>query len=286
MEPKTNYTAVGVIVLILAASLLSALLWMSVGFERKTYKDYLVYIDESVHGLTEDSPVKFNGVKVGMVSDIQLDEHDPQKIQLLLKVESKVPITTSTHATLVTQGITGTTFLGLRATSATLAPLKKQKGQPYPIIPYEISSFNQIMENITSLSNSLKRVFDEENANHLKSTLTNLQQLSQTISDNNKNIDASLRDLPKIMDELKATVRQVGSMANHMSEASDRVSKTMSAGKESIDAIRQQTLPEAATLMQHLDLIAANLEQVSAQMRQNPAVIIRGSAPATPGPGE
>lgn len=286
MEPKTNYTIVGIIVLILAAALLSSLLWLSVGFESKTYNTYLVYIDESVHGLSEDSPVKFNGVKVGRVTSIQLDNANPQKIKLLLKIESNVPITISTRATLVTQGFTGTTFLGLSAISPTLIPLEKTKDQPYPVIPYTMSFFNQLEENITTISDSLKHVFDQENAEYLKKILANFQQLSHTISENNRNIDQSLRDLPKVMHELTISVRDVGNMANHMSGASDQVSKTMQAGKQSIDSITHQTIPEASALMQRLDVIAANLEQVSAMMRQNPAVIIRGSAPQNPGPGE
>ena len=38
--------------------------------------------------------------------------------------------------------------------------------------------------------------------------------------------------------------------------------------------------------MQRLNVIAANLEQVTNLMRQNPAVIIRGTDPERPGPGE
>lgn len=286
MEPKTNYTVVGVIVLVLAAGLLSSLLWLSVGFERKTYNTYLVYISESVHGLNEESSVKFNGVKVGMVSRIQLDKVNPQKIKLILKIEDGVAITTSTHATLITQGITGTTFLGLSASSPTLTPLTKTNDEPYPVIPYKTSFFNQIMENATEITDNLKRVLDKENAVLLKKILTNLQAFSHTIAKNNQNIDQSLRDLPIIMRELKTTVRGVGAMANNMSGASNQVSKAMRAGKDSIDEIRQQTLPSAATLMQRLDVIAGNLEQVSAMMRQNPAVIVRGASPPPPGPGE
>ncbi len=286
MEPKTNYTMVGIIVLILAASLVSALLWLSVGFESKTYNTYLVYINESVHGLSEDSPIKFNGVKIGKVTNIQLDDEDPEKIKLLLKIQSNVLITTSTRATLVTQGFTGTTFLGLSATSPTLTPLKKANDQPYPVIPYTKSFFNQLEENTTTISESLKHIFDQENAEYLKKILANFQQLSQTISENNRNINQSLKDLPQIMHELAISVHDIGDMAHHMSGASDQVSKTMRSGKQSIDAITHQTIPEVSALMQRLDVIAANLEHVSAMMRQNPAVILRGSAPQNPGPGE
>lgn len=286
MESKTNYTMVGIIVLFLTAALLSTLLWLSVGFDRKQYKGYIVYINESVHGLTEDSSVKFNGVKVGMVSKITLDETDPQKIKLLLKVEDGILITTSTRATLVTQGITGTTFLGLKATTPTLEPLKKAGREPFPVIPYTVSFFGQIEDNIASISDSLKQIINPDNAQLLKQSLENLHQILKPIASNSKNINQALQALPKAILDLQKTTYKFGIMTQHITAASGDFSQAMKAGKAGMDQINEQTLPTATAFIRRLDLIAANLEDVSALMRQNPAVIVRGSAPQPPGPGE
>ena len=75
-------------------------------------------------------------------------------------------------------------------------------------------------------------------------------------------------------------------MSHDISAAGAQVSDAMRAGRNSIDKISQQAIPPAVILLRRLNLIAANLEQVSAEIRQNPAVIIRGSAPPKPGPGE
>lgn len=71
-----------------------------------------------------------------------------------------------------------------------------------------------------------------------------------------------------------------------MGSAGKNVSITMQAGKNTIDKLSQQTIPPMVLLIQRLDAIASNLEKVSAQMRQNPSVIIRGNTPPKPGPGE
>ncbi len=286
MESKTNYTIVGIIVLFLTATLLSTLLWLSVGFDRKQYKDYIVYINESVHGLAEDSPVKFNGVKVGMVSKIQLDATNPQKIKLLLKVEDGIPITVSTRATLITQGITGNTFLGLRATSSTLEPLIKTANEPYPVIPYTVSFFGQIEDNVASISDALKQIIDPENARLLKKSLVNLQQILSPIAKNSKNINEALQNLPKAIIDLRKSADEFRVMTQHITSASGDFSQAMKAGKAGMDQINEQTLPTTTAFLRRLDIIAANLEEVSALMRQNPAVIFRGSAPQPTGPGE
>ena len=99
MESKTNYTIVGVVVLILMAGLLSTGLWLSVGFNQKSYTNYTVYLHEAAAGLSEDAPVKFNGVQVGSVKEIKLNKNDPRQVEITLSIEEGTPITTSTSAT-------------------------------------------------------------------------------------------------------------------------------------------------------------------------------------------
>ncbi len=286
MEAKTNYTIVGLAVLFLASSLLAAALWLSIGFDQKKYCLYTVYVHEPISGLSEDSVVKFNGVKVGFVNKIELSQLDPQAVKILLKIEENTPITTSTRATLITQGITGTTYLGLSATSSTFVPLQKTPGEPYPVIPYQASFFNLLEKNMTDISVGLKRVLSKKNAENLKKSLSNLQKITDIFADNNENLQKSLRDLPKLIAEFKVSAHEFGSMANDVAKAGRQVSSTMQAGRNSIDKISQQAIPPTVLLLRRLELIAANLEKTSAEMRQNPAVIIRGSAPPKPGPGE
>ena len=286
MESKTNYFAVGLTVLLLTAGLIIAGLWLSVGFDQQKYNTYVVYMREAVSGLTIESPVKFNGVKVGYIDKIELNDANPQQVTLYLQITEATPVTISTQATLVAQGITGTTFLGLTASTPTTILLQKKPGERYPIIPYKPSFFNQLETNIEELSKSIKRVFDEKNTQNIKKSLANLQEITSVIEQNSENLNSSLQDLPKLIRNLKDSVLQFNKMSTDVAAAGVQLSDTMKAGRNSIDKISQQAIPPAVILLRRLDLIAANLEKVSADMRQNPAVIIRGSAPPKAGPGE
>lgn len=286
MESKVNYTLVGLTVLILTTALIIAALWLSIGFERKKYNNFTVYMHESVAGLSEESPVKYNGVRVGHVTDIHLSQTNPQRVKILLDIEDGTPITTSTYATLVTQGITGTTYLALAATSSSFIPLQKTPGEPYPVIPSKPSFLSRLEKNINDISQGFKRVLNQENADNLQRSLNNLQKISASIAQNDENINKSLQELPKAIRALQEGVDKFKSMTEVMSQAGKQFSRTMKAGKDSIDKISRQTIPSADLLLHRLDLVASNIEDVSAQMRQNPSVIIRGTVPGKPGPGE
>lgn len=304
LEAKTNYTIVGLVVIILTCALLASALWLSVGFDQKKYKIYAVYIHEAVSGLNEESVVKYNGVQVGSVYKIALSHVDPREVKILLKIEEGTPITTSTTATLISQGITGNTYVGLSASSSDLTPLQKRPEEPYPIIPTRPSLFNQIdtvlkevSENINSVSVRLKDILNNENATNLKKSLANIQSFTQMMSAHNdsirrslKNSDILLDNLAKVSEDLPQVVRELKSSINKLtleiSRASGSISSTMKSGKTTLDKISQETLPPAITLLHRLNNIATNLEKVSAEMRQNPSVLIRGTTPPKPGPGE
>lgn len=300
MEPKTNYSVVGLTVLLLVAGLIATSLWLSVGFNKKKYKVYAAYFRESVGGINEESQVKFNGVQVGSVLKIQLSPNDPQQVKVLLNIEEDTPITTSTVATLVSQGITGISYLGLTASSADLTPLTQLPNEPYPIIPTKPSLFNQLDHVIHDVSDNINRVADklnlllnDENRYNVKKTLANFRKITEVIIDNKTNIDQTLKnlsnasvELPKTIQEFKKAMTNLGKMATQVGVAGRKFGATMDSGKAVIHKISQQTIPPANQLIHRLNDIAANLQQVSTELKQNPSIIIRGTKPPKSGPGE
>src|SRR3990167_3003306 len=234
--------------MLLGAGLLSASLWLSVGFDSKTYKTYLTYLNESVSGLSVASAVKYNGVRVGFIDDIQLNHQDPEQVILVLKIEQAVPITESTEARLIFQGITGNTYLGLTAKTPSLIPLKKIPAAPYPIIPSRPSFFATFENNVNTLTDDLKRFFSQENANNIKNILQNFEAISTVFTKNNQNISETLKEMPKLAKTLEDSAQKFNTMANDVSIAGRQFTDTMKVGKNTIHQISQQTLPPITLL--------------------------------------
>ena len=286
MEAKTNYKFVGLATIILLAGLLTASLWLSFGFDQKRYKTYVVYMGEAISGLNEESQVKFNGVKVGYIGKIEISKRDPQQVKLFLKIQEGTPITVSTRASLVSQGITGNNFLGLTALTPTTVPLKATPGEKYPVITYKSSFFKQLESTIEEVSMGMKELISEKNIKNLSTAIDNLTKVSNAFAKNSKDIEDTLKEFPVLMREVRESVTKFGDMSEDVSNASDSFSSTMLAGRITIDKLNQQAIPPAIDLIRRLDIIAANLEQMSVAMRKNPSVMVRGSAPRKSGPGE
>lgn len=269
MEAKTRYTIVGLTVVLLSIAFLASALWLSAGFNKKQYHIYAAFFNEAVTGLNIESTVKYNGVPVGSVYKIELNPANPQQVALLLRIEEDTPITRSTTATLISQGITGTTIVGLSASSGDLTPLEKRPEQRYPVIPTKPSLFKQldqvlrdVSQNINKVSVKINQVLDDENIKNFKQSLANVQKFTNIMA------------------------KRADKLTKELTGAGENISSTMQAGKTAINKISGQTLPPVMQILRKLNQVANNLEKVSNELRQNPSILIRGTQPPSSGPGE
>jgi len=307
MDTKVNYTIVGLFVILLGATLIVLILWLTSLKHSEVYNTYVVYMHEEVSGLNAQSPVRYNGVKVGYVRSIKLNPKDPQQVMLILKIQQGTPITTSTIATLMSEGITGLDYIGLKALTAEAPLLRAKPGEKYPVIPSEPSlllklstALQEVTKTIGDLSTSISKVFDEKNRRAISESLSNTAKITQTIAQNSANIDAIMhsmkkllhnseqasKDLPAVMKQLKDTLASVELVATHLSAAGNSVVLTMQDTRTAVKNVSQQLVPSTQQLLTQLNSMAGNLQQLSVELQHNPSILVRGKYPSPPGPGE
>lgn len=307
MEAKANYTLVGLFVLLLGAVLVGVFIWLSNLHQNYATKYYWVYVEESVSGLVPQAQVTFNGVKVGVVESIQINSKNPQEVELLLRVRAETPINQSTIAVLKSQGITGATYVGLRARAAEAPPLAVRPGMKYPVIPSEPSFLETITDaledathNIARLSNSVEKVVDEKNREAIAQTLQNIQVVTDTLAKNTKNLDqlfansATLsgqlakasQDLPKTIQSFNEALVSLKNMSNQITDTGKVVTHTMKNTQVVIQNASQQLMPEMIDVLQRIDGLAVKMQGLVQELQTNPSMLIRGRTPSEPGPGE
>ncbi len=285
MDPKVNYTAVGLFVVLLSLTLAIAVLWLS-SEHVKSYHKYLVYLKEPVSGLTEKAPVKFNGVQVGYVDSITIDPEDPQEVMLVVKVNDKAPINKSTTATLMAQGFTGNTYLGLKAKTSSAPPLEKSKGERYPVIPSEPSLLVQLNDTLREVTNGLKgmsvsfkiisesfrNVLDPQNLASIKNILSKTSTASNQFPDTMEKFRGAAAGLTGASEQIKITLQNSQGTIRDLDVA--------------VKSLSDQTLPEIYEAARSLKQTLQNVKEVTSTLKQNPSAIIRGTKPCPPGPGE
>lgn len=286
MEGRINYTVVGVFLIGLCALLFAGILWMSSFDNGKMYQGYAVYMHEDVTGLNTDAPVRFNGVKVGYVESMRLDAKNSKLVRLILRIEPNVPITTSTYAILVPQGVTGVVTVNLHATTETAPPLIAQKGEEYAVIPSHPSVLTQVSAVLPALatdfqkvSNSVSQALDQQNLDSLRASLTNIAKITKTLADSSNDISESLRSLNHASANIAKT-------SDQLPQTMTTFDQTLKSSQLLVHTFSNQVLPGMQQAMNNLTVTTQNINQITEELQRNPSMLIRGKQPAPLGPGE
>ena len=278
MESKANYTLTGLFVVILGTALIVIAFWLSTGFSKKKYNPYIVYMNESVSGLNEKAPLKYNGVNVGTVTHIALNPQNPKQVRLTLSIENTVSVREDTRATLMSQGLTGVSFVNLSGGSLKSPLLKAKDSEEHPVIPADPSllfrldtALKELSGSLIGLSEEVKAVFDAENRLSFKNSLKNIDKLSLTLADNAAQIEESIKHLNATLKNTARSSEQLPETLTSFKKAGTEMNLTMQT--------LNQSLPEVNRMLTQFNQLAFDLQR-------NPSILVRGRQPEVPGPGE
>ncbi len=300
METKVNYTIVGIFVLVFSMALIAGVVWLGAGAEyRKSYNDYLVYMNESVAGLNLNAPVRYRGVSVGRVKEISIAPDKQESVRLLLEIESGITIRESTVATLRSQGLTGIATIELSGGDAQSPVLEAKNGEKYPVIRSAPSLMTRLDATITpiltNLNESIGRLNDtlsEKNRADLSRILSDLAKLSDILARRSNEIDSGVIDASKMLangekasESLPQLIQRLGKTADEFEKMAKDASQSSAAARSTIAHV-DETIPEFRSLMAQLNDLSASLKRVSVEIERNPAILVYGRPAGRSGPGE
>src|SRR6516162_4791380 len=124
METKASYIVTGAFTLAVIAGVFGFIYWVQSG---GTTSDRIVFAG-SVSGLNTGASVLFDGMRVGGVTKLRLDPHDPRKVDVLIALDRAVPVRADTKVGLEFQGLTGLAGISLTGGAADAAPVLADGG--------------------------------------------------------------------------------------------------------------------------------------------------------------
>ncbi len=244
MKTKVNPALVGVFVLgCVVLGLLALLSFGGVNFFSKPQR-FVVYFDESIHGLDLGSPVKLRGVRVGRVVDLALN-YDETKNEAVVAVTCELShnvmkdakgqmIDVSTrekldkmidHGLRAQLGVLGlaTGLLFVELDFVEDAPPVEKTGDALAVVPATPSAISEFQASLTEILSGLKRVDFPGLSKELNGLLVdtrkqvnglNLAELSANWSRAGQSVSA-LAESPEIM----ATFQQVQATLARVSQS-------------------------------------------------------------------
>jgi phospholipid/cholesterol/gamma-HCH transport system substrate-binding protein len=200
MDTKINFFKIGLFVIALVTSLLILIFWLGkFGFEKKKFDEYSIYFQESVSGLNIGSSIKYKGFEVGNVSEIKLNPHNSEEIQIDIVIKKGTPIKEDNYAVLGNLGITGLKYIELKGGSNN-SNLLQENENGLKIINSKTSDLTTLVDSTTDLTNELnqvlaqiKKLLNDENIKTIsqilaktENSMNNMEQFSSYLVKNEK----------------------------------------------------------------------------------------------------
>lgn len=288
--------------------LIAVVLWLaSGGALQKKYDLYLAIEEESVAGLNLNAPVKYNGVDVGKVREINLDPGNPERVNLLFAIERGTPIKEDTVAVLKTQGLTGIAYVELRGGAQSSPPLRATAGSKYAVIrtkPSLSARLENVLTNmlakLDSTANNINAVLSDENRESFTNALADLASVAHAIAARQDRLDAIITNAASTFENLTQATAQAGplidrlgrgavaieNMGNGVVLMSTSATKTIDAAGADVRHFTAETLPELQRLLGELSVLTTSMRRLSEQTVRDPRSLLFGRKPVPPGPGE
>jgi phospholipid/cholesterol/gamma-HCH transport system substrate-binding protein len=314
MDPRVNYTLVGLFIIVLGSAVIAITLWLSIGTSHKSYRTYVAYMSESVSGLNLKAAVKYRGVEVGQVSEIALDRDNPERVRLLLDIEEGTPIKEDTVAVLSTQGITGLAFVDLTGGSRDSPLLEARPGEPYPEIPTGpslllrldsavstmLSELSAAAQSLNEVAERINILLNDHNQQAIAGTLENVEQLTGTfaarvdalgeslshmvtISDNTARVSD---ELPTLIDRISRSVAAMGKTVSTINQTAQGVDRLVSRVQEDLAQFSRDSLAQVGPLLREMWQLSETLGRMSRELERNPNMLLFGRPALRTGPGE
>jgi ABC-type transport system involved in resistance to organic solvents, periplasmic component len=297
METRANYAAIGSAVLGLVLAGVLFLLWLTNAGEQAKRVQMRVIFNGAVSGLSTGSAVQFNGIRIGEVKSLLLDDRDPNTVIALLSVDRTAPIRTDTRAVLAYQGFTGISNLQLEGGSRN-APLLIESVDPedgLPTIQGEVSPFQDILEsarNVLSRADSAMAAIDDfvtDNGPAFGRTVANIETFSKALAENSEgvgdllaNVSAMAKTVGEVSVSLRGSAEQLEAILGAVDPAEVRVivadfrasSERLQSLMERADAIAQGIDPaEIDAALKNVTEAAASLDALIAGARDVVAAV-------------
>jgi phospholipid/cholesterol/gamma-HCH transport system substrate-binding protein len=225
METRANYALIGLFTLAVFAGMLGFVYWFAGDRANGQKTSYRVVFTGSVSGLGRGSVVRFNGLRVGEVTTIDLVPSDPSRVMAIIEVDQKTPVKADTRARLEFQGLTGQASVQLSGGTANAPPLTAPDGGR-AVIFADRSDFQDLLETVQRISGRADAV---------------LGRFEKLVTDNEASIGGTVRSVETFAKALADNSAGVGSFMANVGEVSQRVA-SLSGRLEALSTTAEELL--------------------------------------------
>lgn len=270
METRAHHLLIGSFMLVFLAGIVMFVLWLAKSEVDREIARYNIFFTGSVAGLGTGGDVRFNGIKVGSVSQISIDPNDSSRVRVTAEVEADTPIRADSEATLQLQGITGVSFVQISPGSRDAPILPVVGGRDpgkYPTIQSRPSAIDALFEAAPDLVTRAAQVLSDENLRNLGEFIANLRDMSATLAERQDAIGAAVDSFSQTSVDIAKAAAAAREVADKLDGVMGQAEATLKNTNRIIEGDAAAAVQEARQAMIQLNTVLATVNAVVEENR-------------------
>ena len=315
MERKAHYALIGTFVLISLAALLAFTVWLSDAQFDKKFDNYEISFRGGVQGLSEGTEVRFNGLKVGDITELRIDPNDNNSVIVDIQVESNTPVDFESIGRMEPLGLTGLNYIQIIPGGPNSRLIKNStdkdpfrlKGEASRIdlllgsggtvmessqaalarinavmTPEAIMDFHEILSNLKVITNNFVDLkVDPEIFNR---TMQSIEQASSDVSLAADAVDLAAKDFDvliendvrTVLERSKISMEKLDKTLVAIEALSKDSNQLITDGRDAINRLSNSGLTDLEETIDSIRRAVLGLESILINFEQNPTAFIVG----------
>jgi phospholipid/cholesterol/gamma-HCH transport system substrate-binding protein len=299
------------------AALLAFTAWLSNAQFDKKFDNYEISFRGGVQGLSEGTEVRFNGLKVGDITELRIDPNDNNSVIVDIQVESNTPIDFESIGRMEPLGLTGLNYIQIIPGGPNSRLIKNStdkdpfrlKGEASRIdlllgsggtvmessqaalarinavmTPEAIMDFHEILNNLRVItSNFVDLKVDPEIFNR---TMQSIEQASSDVSLAADAVDVAAKDfdvlietdVKTVLDRSKISMEKLDKTLSAIEVLSKDSNQLITDGRDAINRLSNSGLTDIEETIDSIRRVVLGLESILINFEQNPTAFIVGSS--------
>src|ERR1700759_469860 len=195
METRANYVLIGSFTLAVIAAAFGFVLWFQSLHTTKLRSPLRIVFEGPAAGLRNGARVNFNGIRVGEVVSVKLD--NPRRVVARAMAENTAPVRKDTLVGLEFQGLTGVAAISLKGGDENAPPVPLGE-DGLPVLTADPNGLQDVTEAIRGTLQNINRVV-ADNQQAVKNSLHNLETFTGSLARNSQKIDDLMAKVDGVM---------------------------------------------------------------------------------------
>src|SRR5437764_3692487 len=281
METRANYVLIGSFTLAVIAAAVGFVLWFQSLHTTKARSPLRVVFAGPAAGLRNGGSVNFNGIRVGEVISVKLD--NPRRVVALAMVENNAPIRKDTLVGLEFQGLTGVAAISLKG-GEVAAPAVPLDEDGVPLLTADPGALQDVTEAIRGTLQNINRLV-ADNQEAVKGSLQNLETFTTSLARNSEKIDSIMLKVDGVMGKADGVMSKTDNLMLGLN--------TLAGGKDggellqavkSIRELAEDFDKRSGALMTDGRRTLGDISRAVNNLDRNPTRLLFGGSGSTPAP--